>query len=94
MTVKYGEILRLASKGFSQRNIALSVVPIEQPMPQSRTQSTRVTPLCIHHTHSPSPWRSKKLSPGREKAGRGRGSGSKGEVAFSLSGVGAPRAFA
>ena len=25
MTVKYGEILRLASKGFSQRNIALSV---------------------------------------------------------------------
>ncbi len=25
MTVKYGEILRLASKGFSLRNIALSV---------------------------------------------------------------------
>ena len=25
MTVKYGEILRLASKGFSRRNIALSV---------------------------------------------------------------------
>ena len=25
MTAKYGEILRLASKGFSRRNIALSV---------------------------------------------------------------------
>ena len=25
MTTKYGEILRLASKGFSRRNIALSV---------------------------------------------------------------------
>ena len=25
MTVKYGEILRLASKGYSRRNIALSV---------------------------------------------------------------------